>query len=161
MATDTTKKPGEITDEAVASRSLIPTEQKTLDLIGQVLGGLGTPTLHSFKGTPQEQWRQIALCEGGDIKSKADWGDRPIAMEHYYLHRVTVNGKSPGELVDAVRCVLVQPDGTRIGFVSDGIAKSIARIIMMFGVGPYKPAINIKIVDVKTPNGHTYNIIPA
>lgn len=152
---------GHLTTEVI-ERPLMSTEQKTLAVIEQVLGNAAAPYLHNFTGDPRQVWGMIARCEGGDVIDRDSLGDKPFPLRHFYIHKVTVNGKAPGELSEAIRTVMIGPKGEMVGFVSEGIAKSIARIIQTFGLGPYDPPINVKVATVKVSSGHrTFAIVPA
>lgn len=155
------KDSGHLTTEVI-ERPLMSTEEKTHAVIQQVLGNAAAPYFHNFPGDPRAQWAMIAKCEGGDVIDRDTLGEQAFPLSMFYVHKVTVNGKTPGELVDTVRTVLIDPKGKMVGFVSEGIAKSLARIIQTFGLGPYDPPLNVKVATVKVGGGHkTYAIVPA
>lgn len=140
----------------------LPNQQALPAVVEGLLGSLGSRQFHTFTGDAMQVWRQIALATGPEVLPATEAINRPIKLEHFYVHQVQIAGETPGEYVDAIRVVLIEPEGRAFGFVSDGIAKDLARIISTFGMGPYSPPIPVKAVQFNTRKGRrAYSLQPA
>lgn len=131
-------------------------------LIEQTLGGKQAVSLHNFMGDAMTVWRMVAKCEGPDTVNLDQWGDKPIIMVHFYAHKVELMDLKTGELSEVTRVVLVDNEGHLIKFVSDGIAKSLGKLIQAFGIGPWPSGIPVKVQVVNTRAGwEMYTLVPA
>lgn len=129
----------------------------------EALAGLGNQSsIHNFTGDNVSIWRQITLGENKS-ESGADYaGKGAIGIVNWYLHRIKLAGNADGEYSEPVRTVLYTDDGKILHFVSDGIVKAVASLIKVFGIGPYKPAIKVEILSIKTSGGFKMlTLIPA
>ncbi|KKN24607.1 hypothetical protein LCGC14_0893300 [marine sediment metagenome] len=142
--------------ELAVSQQLLPA------VINEVFGSLAGPELHNFGGTPEHQFRMIALATGPNVKKYTDTVGKVINVQYFYCHQVRLDGKTPGEFVDALRCVLIDSDGTAYGFVSEMLAKDLARMIRFFGVRPWVPPIAVSVTMSPGKGSHTfYNLVPV
>lgn len=131
--------------------------------IVEALAGIGNKSsIHNFEGTPKEIWRNLTLGENM-AEAGADYvGRGPIGVQNWYLHRIRLDAKEGGEFTEPVRTVLYTEDGKILAFVSDGIVKAVANIIKVFGIGPYKPAIKVEVLAIRTANKFTMlTLVPA
>jgi len=118
--------------------------------------------VHNFTGTAAERWRMMSLGEnasepGGDLPSSII-----IPIDHWYMHRIRLVDPQTGEETEPIRTVLFTGEGKIYHFVSDGVAKSLAKIISAFGVGPYHPPISVTVGQIKTRKGFkTTVLLPA
>lgn len=105
----------------------------------------GVPAaIHNFVGSPTEQWAMTAYATGPSCKEGRDQIGKTIAVKHWYLHEVDVR-RDDGSSVHCVRTVLIDPEGTCFGFVSDGIYQSLRLMVQHLGNGPYDPPILVAI----------------
>ena len=74
-------------------------------------------------------------------------------------HPVTLTDENTGELVDALRIIMIDEQGKNYDAVSQGIASSLQKIIAIVGPAPWKPALSLKIVEQKTRKGFKTNTI--
>jgi hypothetical protein len=70
---------------------------------------------------------------------------------YYFAHPVQMTAND-GEIVPALRVVLLQPDGRSIATVSPHIARSMGMILDTFGPGPWSPPLRL-IPTVKKARG--------
>jgi hypothetical protein len=141
--------------------SILP-EDALQTAIKEVFGTLGGKVLHNFQGDKVAIWRQTAIATGPDVKTIDDIPPEGIPVKHFYVHPVELDGKEDGEIVDAIRSVLITPEGVAYGFVSNFLARDLARMISVFGIGEWKPPIQIKVRSNKGKNGHKfYTIVPV
>lgn len=162
MSTSEQQQSDQSANDPNASHQLIVIQKAQQELIQQVLGSVGTTSLHNFPGTKAAQWKMIALAESGASKSADDIGDEPFAIKYFYAHQIQIVNRQTGEIAEPVRVVLIAADNSSVQFVSDGIAKSLARILQTFGMGPYDPPIMVRLQVIRTNRGFkTYTMIPA
>lgn len=128
----------------------------------RLLGQAAAPAIHNFEGDIQAQWRMTALATNGVHGNVKDLAGREIKLRYFYVHAVTINGRTPGEIVDAIRTVLFDTEGNSWAFASEGIAKSLAQLVEALGMGPWADPPLIKIVEGRTRAGlNFYSIVPA
>jgi hypothetical protein len=162
MESELTKS--ELQAESASSQvALVPAAiNRSLELIGDVLGAVGKPALHNFGGTPQEQWRLTAIANSPDARRVDEIGDSTIRVKYFYAHRVEIENFETHEISDVCRCVLIDDNEVPFAFVSDGIAASLGQMVAAFGLKPWQPPVPIKIVKVTTRKGFkTFRIIPV
>lgn len=103
--------------------------------------------LTSYDMSTREGKLGVFRCkQQGDLRA-ADVLNRPIQVEHVLLHRVEM-ARDDGELVAVSRVVLVQPDGKRLTFVSDIIARQVADMVAAFGPVPFTPPLSITVREI-------------
>lgn len=112
--------------------------------------------------TQDERSLILSIIDGEEIKGQSVIGSI-IYLSHYIMHPAEVLDKKTGELVDAIRTLLIQPDGPPISFVATGILKSIARIAWKVQHNPpFDPPVKVKLVQRGTGSGgRTYKLMPV
>jgi hypothetical protein len=83
-----------------------------------------------------------------------------MQLRHFYCHQVEMTNSQSGEMVNTIRTVLIDADGTPYQFVSQGIATGLDVIRQNFGDGPWVPPIKITVEATKAPKGKVLNIVP-
>ena len=127
------------------------------DTFGAVIG----PELNNFHGDPTDKWRLTALATGPMVKSFDDTVGKIINIQYFYVHTVNVDGPTPGEFINAVRVVLIEPDLTAYGFVSNVLAQDLSRMIRTFGLRPWNPPVHVHVTKTPAKRGYFYNLVPA
>ncbi len=151
-------------DKQVADKQNLPTTAPEIAPLPMLPIGDGQPDFlyHNFDGDKMRKWQLVAFATGSEVSSGDEWAGKEFDLKYWLIHSARINGKTPGEVIDALRTVLVSPDGEAIAFVSDGIAIALQRMVRHIGMGPYVPPIRVKVVKIKTRNGNTYfKIEPA
>lgn len=139
-----------------------PAEDALSAAIKEVFGTLGGAVLHNFQGDKVAVWRQTALATGPDVNGIDNIPPDGINVQNFYVHPVELDGKTEGEIVDAIRSVLITPEGVAYGFVSNFLARDLARMISVFGIAEWNPPIKVKVRSNKGKNGHKfYTIVPV
>lgn len=140
------------------------TEQKQQLAMRQdaVFGEASGREFHNFVGNQQQQFKLLSLATGPSCGNADNAiADGIIPLRFYYAHVVSIEQQG-GEVAEVTRCVLITKDLKAYAFVSDGIRNDLRRIIGIFGVGPYDPPLQLKIVPQKTRAGmRIYSIVPA
>lgn len=67
-------------------------------------------------------------------------------------HPVEITDEKTGEITDAVRTVLVSPEGRTMSFVSSGILRSLRVMVMLYGRGPWDPPLPLEVKQINTRN---------
>ena len=111
----------------------------------------GDITYCSFNRTTMAGKIKLANSTG-EATFKAQALKDYVAVKDVVRHIVPVKG------VLCERTVLIMDDGDTVGFVSEGIVKEINKLISIFGPPTWIPPLNIKVVEVPTTQGNTYNI---
>lgn len=74
-------------------------------------------------------------------------------------HPVTLTDENTGEVVDALRVVMIDKNGKIFDAVSQGIASSLQKIFGIVGQPTYNPPLRMKVVEQKTRKGFKTNTI--
>lgn len=139
----------------------VPGRDATQVAIEQVFGALGGRTLDNFDGDHIAKWRLTAIATGPNCKRAEEVPSDGIAVKYFYVHAVQLDGPTPGEVVDALRCVLLDDQANAYAFVSNGVARDLARMIAVFGIKPWIPAVKLTVQANKGKGNHTfYTIVP-
>lgn len=91
----------------------------------------------------------------GDSDKASDWINREMPVRHVTIVPVT-SVNEDGEIATFPRVVLGLADGSKVGFGSEGIFKSIALIISLMGQPPWEPAINVQLQQKELPGAKRY-----
>jgi hypothetical protein len=141
------------------------TEQQEVKLqatINSVFGTLGGQTFDNFDGDKIARWKLQAAACGPDVKGIDDVPSTGIAVKYFYVHPVELDGPTEGEIVTAIRCVLIDENGLAYGFVSNYLARDLARMISVFGADVWNPPITVMVRQNKGKAGHKfYSIVPV
>lgn len=128
----------------------------------RVFGTLGGPSLDNFDGDDIARWRLQSIATGPDVKKIDDVPAEGIAVKYFYAHPVELDGPTDGEVTEAIRCVLIDDQGVAYGFISNMLARDLARMIAVFGCGVWDPAIKVKIKVNPGKKGHKFfSIVPV
>lgn len=119
-------------------------------LMREVIGSRAL-AVHNLPADKMERFYLQSDALSDDCTPADEW-DGPFAIRYFYAHPVQVT-KPDGEVVDAVRCVLMDGDGNKVKCVSDGVANDLGRMAAVFGFVPWEPPILVDIKVVKTNRG--------
>ena len=89
----------------------------------------------------------------GEDDKLNDMIGKPMEIVNIMAYPVKMVDENTGEVVEAVRTVLVDVNGKRYAGVSQGILNSIAKLYQVFGPAPWEPSIKMTVKQVKTRNG--------
>jgi len=160
MSSNESEDQGSVTESSLpavmGSRDMSPSRA-----VQQVFGELVGPELHNFSGNQMEVWKQIAIACGPKVKGFDDLPEDGLYVSNFFVHPVRIDGPTPGEFTDALRCVLFNEGGDAYAFVSSVLAKDLARMVMTFGLKAWSPPLHIGISRNRGKQGHTfYTIVP-
>ena len=138
---------------APSAGALVPLREYAVPVCSPVQGRV----LTSYDLSTREGKLGAFRCkQQGDFKA-SDVVNQIYEVEHIMLHRVEL--EKDGELVQSTRCVLVSPDGLRLTFVSDIVARQVVDMVTAFGPVPFKPALKVMVKQIDLGNAkRTYEL---
>lgn len=78
-----------------------------------------------------------------------------LEVTNVIAHPITIVDEQSGEVIDALRTVLITKDGKAYDGVSQGITNALSRIFSIMGMPPWDDEpVKMKIKQVKTRNGN-------
>lgn len=108
-------------------------------------------------GTRKSQVAIYNAINGAD-ESVSDHINEVLEIVNVVAHPVTLTDEETGEIVEALRTVLIDKNGKAYVAVSGGIANALSRIMSIIGEptnGAWeKEPVKMKIKQVKTRNGN-------
>lgn len=95
---------------------------------------------------PAEQLAAVNAGLGDDGRL-ADLVGQTVEVEHCYFHLVELVNEKDGESEDAVRSVLITPEGKRLAACSKGITSAMKTLLRAFPATPWKPPLRVVVVQ--------------
>lgn len=162
MTTDSSSERNTTLVSQQTGQELIAGRDSIQSAIEKVFGALGGATLDNFDGDNIQKWRMTAIATGPNCGKIDTVPPDGIAVKYFYVHAVQLDGPTDGEVTDALRCVLMDDQANAWSFVSNGIARDLARMIAVFGVKPWTPPVKVKVQvnPGKGPNKF-YTLVPV
>lgn len=113
---------------------------------------------------PNDGSRKAAIAIYNAVNNKGESLDdhkgEVLEIVNFAAHPVTLTDENSGEVVEALRVVLVDKKGINYDAVSQGIASSLQKIIAIVGMAPWDvEPLKIKVVEQKTRKGFKTNTI--
>lgn len=103
--------------------------------------------------TPQLRAWILSLIEC-ECTAGADMIGCDMYIGDFVVHPVEKHDPETGEVTILRRLVLVQPDGPPISFASDGVLKSINRLVYVMGrEPPWEPPVKVRLRQRNIGNG--------
>lgn len=116
----------------------------------------------NFVGDADERFMLASMATGPDVLPGEDLIGQAFNLKFWFCHDAILNGDLPGEIIEALRVVLITDEGKSYSFVSDGIVQGLQQLVRYKGVGPWSPAPLLKVVKLKTSKGRNYyKLAPA
>ena len=113
---------------------------------------------------PNDGSRKAAVAIYNAVNNKGesldDHKNEVLEIVNFAAHPVTLTDENTGEVIEALRIVLVDKKGVNYDAVSQGIASSLQKIIAIVGMAPWDAEpLKIKVVEQKTRKGFKTNTI--
>ncbi len=104
---------------------------------------------------------KIAIYNAINNKGESldDYKNKVLEVVDVAAHPVSLTDENTGEVVDALRMVVIDKDGKNYDAVSQGIASSFQKIFAIVGPAPFNPPLKIMVVEQKTRKGFKTNTI--
>lgn len=131
---------------------LVPFNELPMSIASPVKGRVFT----SYDATTAEGKKMIYRALQSAELTSADGKRAPFPVQDVLMHPVMMTDEKTGEIIEATRVVLIQPDGKRMQFVSSGIAKSVGQIAALIRRPPWNPAINVQVNEIDMGNGKRF-----
>jgi len=113
----------------------------------------------SIDVSTREGKMQVQKALGTADYTADDLKQVPFPVQNIVVHSVKIESEDGG-VINAVRTVLISPDGKTASFVSGGILSSLRNIFSLFGIPPYDEPLNMIVKETKTRKGwRTLNLI--
>lgn len=100
----------------------------------------------------------VKAMQGQDFDAAEVIG-QTFAVEHVLMHQIDVTHQETGEMVQAIRTVLIGPDKSRIASVSDGVVRSLEAISAAFGKPPWSPPMVVTLKEERSKSGRRYYVL--
>ena len=118
------------------------------------------PQLELYSSIPfaSNRARVLSIIQGGDddeSRSLKDAVNIPLRITDIVAHSVEMADTITGEVIEGVRIVLVDADGTLYSCVSKGIQKSVQLIMAAYGMPPWSGGLRLVAKLVQTRLGRT------
>lgn len=144
-----------MTNENAKQEMVVRTDVAAVDLVDQ----LKNPAGKFFCSIPDDGTRKskIAIYNAvnGADESIADHIGEVLEVVDVVAYPVTLIDEENGEVIEALRTVLVTKDGKAYTAVSQGITNALARIFSIVGEPSWQDEpVKMKIKQVKTRNGN-------
>lgn len=128
------------------------------------LENLMNPGAAFFCSIPNDGSRAAAKAIYNAINSKGesldDHKNEVLEIVNVAAHPVSLIDENTGELVNALRMVVIDKNGKNYDAVSQGIVSSFQKIFAIVGPAPYlEEPLKIKVVEQKTRKGFKTNTI--
>lgn len=125
---------------------------------------LTNPSASFFCSIPNDGTRKSAVAIYNAINNKGESLDdhkgEVLEIVNVAAHPVSLVDENTGEVVDALRTVLIDKNGINYDAVSQGIASSLQKIFGIVGMPPWNnEPLKIKVVEQKTRKGFKTNTI--
>jgi hypothetical protein len=115
----------------------------------------------SFIEADPEYMQLMFLSDDNATYTFEDFLTKPFHLVNWAVKKIAMPHPETGEMLPACRTVLINEMNETLGFVSQGVLLSLDMIRIMFGDGPYKPALPIICKQIRTGRGfHVIKIQP-
>ena len=105
-------------------------------------------------GTRKSKVAIFNAVNGAD-ESLGDHIGEVLEVVDVVAHPVTLTDEETGEIINALRTVLITKDGKTYTAVSQGITNALARVFSIVGMPSWKEEpVKMKIKQIKTRNGN-------
>lgn len=143
-------------DKTSEPTQVLPGQSSSQD---RFLAELLSTRTSNFDGDNMQKMRLEMLATGPSVEKADKILGNILEVVYYYAHPVDIAVNNTGEVRPAVRVVLIDKDSKAYGFVSEGIARSLATLIFYLGQKPWNPPVKMKITQSSTRKGNRiYNI---
>ena len=127
------------------------------------LDSLTNPGNSFYCSIPNDGTRAAQVKIYNAVNNKGDALDdhkgEVLGIVDIAAHPVSIVDENTGEVVEALRVVMIDKNGKNYDAVSQGIASSLNKIFSIVGQPSYNPPLRLKVVEQKTRKGFKTNTI--
>lgn len=128
-----------------------------------LLEGFNNPGTQFFCSIENDGTRESAARIYNAVNRKGepldDHKNETLEIVDIAAHPVSLVDENTGEVVQALRVVMIDKDGKNYDAVSQGIASSLQKIFGIVGMPTYNPPLALRVVEQKTRKGFKTNTI--
>ena len=147
---------------SIEEKGMVKVEDFAAPTLAQTLTGAASAFYTSLpQESRMEKAQLLNALQSPDHKADEVIG-KTIMLKNFIAQSVPIVDELTGEISDAVRIVLVSEKNESVVFVSKGVFNSVKMLISIFGapaVGGWAEAIPVKLVQLATKKGRTYNLV--
>ena len=147
----------------MSENNAIMTINKEDIAVASQLSDLTNPNANFFCSIQNDGTRASQVKVYNAINSKGDALDdhkgEVLEIVDIAAHPVTLVDENTGEIVEALRVVMIDKNGKNYDAVSQGIASSLQKIFGIVGMPTFNPPLKMKVVEQKTRKGFKTNTI--
>ena len=151
--------------ETVPETALAVVGANTREALAQVFedANLNLPMYTSLDPHVKEERILLGKAMNQADMRAAQFMDKPFPVANVLIHLVPLpvedkDGELTGEVNMQPRTVLIGAKGETAQFVSQGLARSLRNIFALWGQPPWNPPLNLKLRQIETKKGRTYNL---
>ena len=111
---------------------------------------------NNFDGDDTRQWTMQNYCRSTNVQDAKEWINKEFKIKYWLVWAITLIDKETGELVDTYRSVIIQPDKTAIGFVSEGIVRSLQLLVAQFGDKMLEDPVTVILKSISLADGKNF-----
>lgn len=120
---------------------------------------IGPNQRSSIEPITQKQKVQVARAMISQDFDAAEVIGQTFSIRDVVCHVVELPDTETGEVKRAVRTVLIGPDGSRIGAVSNGVLQSLEILSAAFGPPPWVDGLVVTLKEEKSKGGRKYYVL--
>ena len=153
-----------MTENNVNTTAIVTAENREDVAPAALMDGFTNPTGQFYCSIQNDGSRRAAINIYNAVNSKGESLDdhkgEVLEIVNVAAHPVRLVDENTGELVDALRTVLIDKNGKVFDAVSQGIASSLQKLFGIVGMPPWNgEPLKIKVVEQKTRKGYKTNTI--
>lgn len=159
--TPITQGPSERDDDDFTGAIERVKEKPTLGEQLGVMSGYKQHLTTSIDMTNQAGRQLVVQCMQDCDARLTDIVNTDIYMTDFVAHNVRINGKAEGEIVEAVRLVVIDKDHMRYECVSATLLRSLGQLLFLFGEPPWKHPIKVRVKTRRQKERNIYWFEPV
>ena len=119
------------------------------------------PEITNYEGEATEKWKFSASCRGEGCLAGGNQINKPFRLKYFFAHQAQYR-QDDESFREGIRVVLVNDEGEKWAFGSNGIWESLQVLIHHNGLGPYEPPLDIQVTQTQLKGGRSWlQIEPA
>lgn len=137
---------------------------KSKPTLGEQLGQLTGYQQHlttSIDLTNQAGRQLVVKCMQDADARLTEIVNTDIYLTDFVAHNVRINGPEPGEMIEAVRLVVIDKDQLRYECVSATLLRSLGQLLFLFGEPPWKQPIKVRVKTRRQKERNIYWFEPV
>lgn len=140
--------------------STVRPESAVGQMLAQLTGQQTSVTSSLNLATPEGRKHLIECMQDCDAKL-TEQVNLTIAIKDFVAHTVNITNEENGEVVQAVRLVIIDDKGIKYQCVSQTLLKSLGHMLFLFGDPPWQNPIKVKVKSKMNKQRNIYWFEPV